>query len=312
MRSITGAALGVLGATLTIVVWSGAATPPGSPASPLPPSSRAARAGGALFATHCATCHGAEGLGDGPSSAGLASKPSNLTEGRRFNQLPDAYFVSVIMYGGPAEGLSPAMPPFKGNLSDEQVSHIIAYVRTLATPPFSTTAVKPLVTVAGAPPQPIFFSHLLHAGSYQISCQYCHADARRSTSAGLPSVERCLGCHKIIGAQDNPEIRKIHDYWGRREAIPWVRIFKVPEFTYFTHKPHIAAELACQECHGPIEQMRVVGATTGPGLANDLANLIGLRPAPRALSMGWCVDCHREQNATKKKAAPLDCVACHH
>ena len=74
---------------------------------------------------------------------------------------------------------------------------------------------------------------MIHAGSFQIPCQYCHADARRSEYAGLPSVERCLGCHKIIGAQDNPEIAKIHDYAKRGQPIPWVRIFKLPEFTYF-------------------------------------------------------------------------------
>jgi hypothetical protein len=116
-----------------------------------------------------------------------------------------------------------------------------------------------------------------------------------------------LGCHKIIGAQDNPEIRKIQQYWERREPIPWVRVFAIPEFTYFTHKPHVQAGLACQGCHGPIQQMRVVGASTGPSLANDLLTLVGLRPASRPLTMGWCVDCHREQNATKGRRAPLVC-----
>lgn len=72
---------------------------------------------------------------------------------------------------------------------------------------------------------------MIHAGKYTIACQYCHADARRSEYAGLPSVERCMGYHKIIGAQDNPEIGKLHEYWRRGQAIPWVRVFKVPEFT---------------------------------------------------------------------------------
>jgi hypothetical protein len=168
------------------------------------------------------------------------------------------------------------------------------------------------VQVPGAPRQPILFSHLIHTGSFQIDCQYCHADARRSEYAGLPSVERCLGCHKVIGAQDNPEIAKIQPYAARGEPIPWVRVFKVPEFTHFPHKPHVAAGVACQSCHGPIEQMRVVGAPTGPNLLNDLVNLIGLKPAPPPLSMGWCVDCHRRQNATRGTQAPLDCIACHH
>lgn len=296
------AAAALIGATGALALRGLAAAPPSS--APSPP-------GQALYAMHCAVCHGESGKGDGPSAAGFASKPSNLTDGRRFNQLPDAFFVNIVLHGGPAEGLSPGMPPFQGNLNEGQIRQITAYVRTLADPPFKPGDPRPIVAVPGAPRQPIFFSHLIHAGSYRIDCQYCHTDARRSSYAGLPSVEKCMGCHRIIGAQDNPEIRKIHGYWERREPIRWVRIFRVPEFTYFAHKPHVQAGVGCQRCHGPIEQMRVVGANTGPSIANDLLNLIGLRPASRLLSMGWCIDCHREQHA-KGRPAPLDCVTCHH
>ena len=160
--------------------------------------------------------------------------------------------------------------------------------------------------------QPINFPHNTHVQTYKIDCQYCHADARRSEYAGLPSVERCMGCHKIVGAQDNPEIRKIHEYWQRREPVPWVGVFKVPEFTYFPHKPHVRAGVACQTCHGPIERMRRVGADTGRSLGNDLLNLVGLRPPQRLLTMGWCVECHQRENASRRTHAPLDCVTCHH
>jgi mono/diheme cytochrome c family protein len=296
------AAAALIGATGALALRGLAAGPPSS--APSPP-------GQALYAMHCAVCHGESGKGDGPSAAGFASKPSNLTEGRRFNQLSDEFFVNIVLHGGPAEGLSPGMPPFQGNLNEGQIRQITAYVRTLADPAFKPEDPRPIVAVPGAPRQPIFFSHLIHAGSYRIDCQYCHTDARRSSYAGLPSVEKCMGCHRIIGAQDNPEIRKIHEYWERREPIRWVRIFRVPEFTHFAHKPHVQAGVGCQRCHGPIDQMRVVGANTGPSLANDLLNLIGLRPASRPLSMGWCIDCHREQNAQGKQAL-LDCVTCHH
>jgi hypothetical protein len=159
--------------------------------------------------------------------------------------------------------------------------------------------------------QPIAFPHIVHVQQYKIECQYCHADARRSEYAGLPSVERCMGCHKITAA-DKPEIKKLAEYAAKREAIPWARVYKLPEFTYFPHKAHIRAELACQTCHGPVETMTTVAANTGPTLTNDLLNLAGLRPAPPPLSMGWCVDCHRQQNATRGTQAPLDCVVCHH
>jgi len=228
------------------------------------------------------------------------------------NGLPDEFLHNVIMHGGPAEGLSPGMPPFAAYLGEDQAPQVIHYVRSIAAPPFRAETAKPLVRLPHAPRQPILFNHVIHAGSYQIPCQYCHADARRSEYAGLPSVERCLGCHKIIGAQDNPEIAKIHDYAQRGQPIPWVRVFKVPEFTFFPHKPHVRYGLECQTCHGPIERMRVVGADTGPKLGDDLIRLLGFRPPPRALTMGWCVECHREQNATRGSRAPLECVTCHH
>ena len=265
-----------------------------------------------LYVAHCVVCHGDGGRGDGPSAAGFATKPANLADGRLMNPLPDEFIVNVILRGGPAEGLSPGMPPFGAYLGEAQARDITAYLRSLADPPFRPEAARPLVTVPGAPAQPIMFSHVIHAGSFQIDCQYCHADARRSKYAGLPSVDRCMGCHRVIGAQDNPEIAKIHQYASRGEPIPWVRVFKVPEFTYFPHKPHVRAAVACQSCHGPIEQMRVVGARTGPRLLNDLANLVGLKPAAPPLTMGWCIDCHRQQNATRNTQAPLDCIACHH
>ncbi len=302
-RFLAGAAvLGALAFSVS-VIWS-----PAAPAS----SERDREAGRALYASHCAVCHGESGRGDGASAAGFATKPSDLTAGRLLNTLPDEFLVGIVRHGGPAEGLSPGMPPFGALLSDAQIRQVVLHVRSLARPSFDPGLVGPLVTPPRAPAQPIFFSHLIHAGSFQIACQYCHADARRSDYAGLPSVERCMGCHKIIGAQDNPEIGKIHQYWQRGVAIPWVRVFKVPEFTYFPHKPHVGAGVACQTCHGPVERMRLVGADTGPALSNDLQRLLGLSPPPRPLSMGWCVDCHREQNSTRGKRAPLDCATCHH
>jgi mono/diheme cytochrome c family protein len=274
---------------------------------------RDVEAGKQVYVTSCATCHGDAGKGDGPSAAGFATKPFDLTDGRLLNALPDEFLVSVIRDGGPAQGLAPTMPPFDRTLSETQIRQVVVYVRSLAQPPFDPRQAPPLVRPERAPRQPIFFNHVVHATSFRIDCQYCHADARRSEYAGLPSVDRCLGCHKIIGAQDNPEIRKIHEYAGRGEPIPWQRVFKIPEFTYFPHKPHVRAGVACQSCHGPIERMPVVGTdSTGPRLADDLLRLVGLRPSSPPMSMGWCIECHRDQNATRGTRAPLDCIACHH
>jgi hypothetical protein len=96
-----------------------------------------------------------------------------------------------------------------------------------------------------------------------------------------------MGCHKIVAAQGNPEVQKLHQYWTKREPIPWVRIHKLAGFVHFPHKRHVQAGLPCQSCHGAVETMQRVAQV-----------------AP--LTMGWCVSCHAERQA------PLDCVVCHH
>ena len=292
--------------------------------------------GKAMFGQYCVNCHGAEGKGDGIAGQNLPIKPQDLTEGRILNALPDHFLHSVIAHGGQAVGLSPLMPNFTPFLSDTQIGEVIAYVRTLAEPKYDPKGVLPIATTREGPVQPIFFSHVIHAGSYQIACQYCHANARRGASAGVPSVERCMGCHKIVAAQGNPEVQKLHGYWERQEPIPWLRIFKVPEHAQFTHKPHVQAGVQCQTCHGRIEAMERVHAETGQNIITDLKNLAGMPNQPPKLTMGWCIECHRTANAkgvqavqtaadapipsvvqapgseSARRNAPLECVTCHH
>ncbi|HWN04272.1 MAG TPA: c-type cytochrome, partial [Candidatus Dormibacteraeota bacterium] len=153
------------------------------------------------FGTYCVNCHGTDGKGDGLAGQNLPIKPQNLTEGRIINALPDHFLHSIIAHGGQVVGLSPLMPNFTPFLSDVQIREVIAYVRTLAEPAYDPARVLPVATTRRGPVQPIFFSHVIHAGSYQIACQYCHAGARRSSAAGVPSVERCMGCHKIVAAE---------------------------------------------------------------------------------------------------------------
>jgi hypothetical protein len=139
-----------------------------------------------------------------------------------------------------------------------------------------------------APQQPIEFSHRVHAGNFEIPCQYCHTEAHRSTVAGVPSVERCVGCHDVV-ARDSPQIRRVIDeYWANREPIPWIKVHDLPDFVHFTHKRHVLAGVDCQTCHGPVETMDRIA-----------------RVAP--LQMGWCLDCHR----THEVEHGLDCWTCH-
>lgn len=137
------------------------------------------------------------------------------------------------------------------------------------------------------PEQPINFSHKIHAGDFEIPCMYCHTQARRSISAGVPSVNKCVGCHNEV-ATDQPQIRKVINYFENKEPIPWIKVHDLPDFVYFPHKRHVQADVECQTCHGPVETMEKV-----------------TRMAP--VKMGECLACHKENEVEHG----LDCWTCH-
>lgn len=137
--------------------------------------------------------------------------------------------------------------------------------------------------------QPIAFPHDIHASQYQMDCQYCHYSADRSVDAGMPPVSTCMGCHQVVQGRDNPqEVAKIREYYQEGEGIPWVRIYKVADHAHFPHMRHLNAGVACETCHGQVQEMGVVEEVAQP------------------LSMGWCVQCHRDMGAA------TECTACHY
>ena len=160
------------------------------------------------------------------------------------------------------------------------------------------------------PEQPIFYSHKVHAGTNQISCLYCHGGAQDSKQASIPSVNVCMNCHKAINKYEGPdqlvrdngqavdgtaEIQKLYSYAGwnpatkaynpdnNKDGIPdgakpiaWTKIHNLPDHVYFNHSQHIkVGKQQCQTCHGNIQ---------------DMSEVYQFAP----LSMGWCVNCHRE------------------
>jgi hypothetical protein len=153
------------------------------------------------------------------------------------------------------------------------------------------------------PDQPIYFSHKVHAGINQINCQYCHTAVTESKHATIPSVNICMNCHKVVneyvkgpklydedGNEINGtrEIQKLYEYanykpgpgvtWDANSAKPieWVKIHNLPDHVYFNHAQHVkAGKVQCQTCHGNIQEMDKVEQAS-------------------ELSMGWCVNCHRE------------------
>jgi cytochrome c553 len=90
-----------------------------------------------VYQLYCASCHGPRGEGDGPVAAGLNPKPVKHSDGAYMNQLSNEHLFKVIREGGVAVGKSPLMAPWGGTLSDQQIADVVAFVRSLAKPPYS-------------------------------------------------------------------------------------------------------------------------------------------------------------------------------
>ena len=136
-----------------------------------------------------------------------------------------------------------------------------------------------------APKQPIAFSHKIHAGQYEIDCNYCHTGVQKSKNANIPSPNICMNCHSAITKGTNTgetEIQKIYAAVETNTPIEWVRVHNLPDLAYFNHSQHVnVGGVECQTCHGPIEEMDVVRQHS-------------------LLTMGWCIDCHRKTDLNTK------------
>lgn len=161
------------------------------------------------------------------------------------------------------------------------------------------------------PKQPINFSHELHAGKREMPCQYCHSAARRSISAGIPSMYLCMGCHQYVRT-DKEEIQLLTSHYQKKDPIKWVKVNDLPDYVRFSHQAHMNAkdhngnlllgeteDQVCMKCHGPVKEMGTYAQWT-------------------PLQMGWCIECHnqtREPVAAGKPAktfAAVSCNTCHY
>lgn len=153
------------------------------------------------------------------------------------------------------------------------------------------------------PVQPIPFSHKLHASEENIShngvemkglgikCMYCHAQAEVSAHSPVPTTSTCMNCHvlpmQLENERGNPgPLELIRTAYEKNQPIEWVRIHKVPDYVHFNHSRHIRAQIDCKSCHGPVETMGVISQY-------------------KPLSMGWCLDCHRNPEKFIVPARPI-------
>ncbi len=125
--------------------------------------------------------------------------------------------------------------------------------------------------------QPIQFDHRHHVQDDLIDCRYCHATVERAPSAGIPPTEVCLNCHSQVWNKSKL-LDVVRASWFAGQPIAWVRVHRLPGFVYFNHSTHVNKGVGCFECHGRVDRMPAIEQV-------------------QPLSMGWCIDCHRDPYA---------------
>jgi hypothetical protein len=121
--------------------------------------------------------------------------------------------------------------------------------------------------------QPVQFSHKHHNGELGIDCRYCHTSVEVSPFAGIPPTQICMNCHSQMW-KDAPILEPVRASYRTGESLEWTRVTDLPDFAYFNHAAHITKGVGCASCHGDMTKMNLT-YTVVP------------------LSMGWCLDCHR-------------------
>jgi len=134
------------------------------------------------------------------------------------------------------------------------------------------------------PTQPIAFSHEIHAGQLGMDCRYCHSYVDQAAHSNVPTTQTCTNCHKPGGvAANSAKVAMLIESWDttlqqvsdEAEPIRWVKVHDLPDYAYFNHSAHVNRGVSCVSCHGQVNEMPVVYHA-------------------KPLSMGWCLDCHRD------------------
>ena len=148
-------------------------------------------------------------------------------------------------------------------------------VGALAATAFIWYYFSPKYTDVGYQPvQPVPYSHALHVGELGLDCRYCHSSVETAAVASIPPTATCMNCHQLVG-RDKETLEPIRQSFSTGKPMRWIRIHKMPDYAYFDHSMHLRAGVGCSSCHGDVAAMEVVQQ---------------IEP----LSMGWCLDCHRD------------------
>ena len=112
-----------------------------------------------------------------------------------------------------------------------------------------------------------------------------HAALKRPPVAGIPPTHTCMTCHSQLYTQ-TAMLAPVRESLANGRPIHWNKVNKLPDYVYFDHSIHIAKGVGCTTCHG------------------DVAHMPLMRQAA-PLTMGWCLDCHRDPAPNLRPAAAV-------
>jgi hypothetical protein len=124
------------------------------------------------------------------------------------------------------------------------------------------------------PSQPVPFSHKHHVAGLGLDCGYCHTSFAAGPRAGLPATHICMSCHSQIWT-NAPMLAPVRESLAKQRSLVWNRVARLPDYVYFRHDIHIAKGVGCATCHGRVDEM-------------------ALTYKPIALTMQFCISCHRD------------------
>jgi len=135
--------------------------------------------------------------------------------------------------------------------------------------------------------QPVPYSHKTHL-ALGLKCTSCHRNADPVEFMGFPPESFCMGCHQTIKA-DSPNIQKIAAAAREKKPIPWVSVYELPTFVYFSHRVHIQAGASCETCHGPVRERDVITKE----VVHNMRSCVACHAATKARRE--CTTCHEER-----------------
>jgi hypothetical protein len=155
-------------------------------------------------------------------------------------------------------------------------------------------ALQNRATVEATSDEILTFNHRKHIAA-GVQCLFCHPGGMTGMISGIPSVQKCVGCHQnvqVTSQEGQATVDQLIQIWEERKPLTWPKLVDLPDFVYFSHFPHISAGKNCEKCHGDVSQMTMAV------------------PAYR-INMGFCLkNCHRHEEPAKRERL-MDCATCH-